>query len=152
MDITRYCSVVAAIAAGHGLTILIATHLAGLTWSDVSSGAPAVVIGETVSIAVLLWPAIWLAIRRLGEHRTPGWLSLPAILIAALTLMAAAFGRPFSLPESPILNLLPLLLIVLASACLVVEGLGVGYLSAADGQERIGSRLLRPARAPSGRF
>ena len=41
--------------------------------------------------------------------------------------MMTAFGRPFAMPsDSPVLHFLPLLLIVLVSACVIVEGLGVG--------------------------
>lgn len=127
VDVLRYWSVLFAIAAGHGLAILLAAQIAGLTVAALVSGQPAFVVAEMLLVAVLLWPAVWLAIRRLHDRRTPGWVALPAILVAALVLMMTAFGRPFAMPaESPLLHLLPLILIVLVSACVIVEGLGVG--------------------------
>ncbi len=131
VDTMRYWSALVAVAAGHGLALLLAAQFAGLTVSAVASGQPAFVIAEMLLVAVLLWPAVWLTIRRLHDRRTPGWLALPAILLAALVLMMTAFGRPFAMPsESPVLHFLPLLLIVLVSACVIVEGLGVGRRAA----------------------
>ncbi len=127
VDALLYWSALVAIAAAHGLAILFAAPFAGLTLGAMASGQPAFVITEMLLVALLLWPAVWLTIRRLHDRRTPGWLALPAILLAALVLMMTAFGRPFAMPsESPALHFLPLLLIVLVSACVIVEGLGVG--------------------------
>lgn len=127
VDAWRYWFALIAIAVGHGLAILFAAPFAGLTLGAILSGQPVFVVAEMLLVALLLWPAVWLTIRRLHDRRTPGWLALPAILFAALVLMMTAFGRPFSVPaESPLLHLLPLILIVLVSACVIVEGLGVG--------------------------
>lgn len=127
VDALRYWSALAAIAAGHGLAIFLASQIAGLTLAAIATGQPVFVVAEMLLVALLLWPAVWLTIRRLHDRRTPGWLALPAILIAALILMITAFGRPFAVPaESALLHCLPLLLIVLVSACVIVEGLGVG--------------------------
>lgn len=129
VDTFRYWSALVAIAAGHGLAIMLAAQLTGLTLAAVVSGQPAFVIAEMLLVALLLWPAVWLTIRRLYDRRTPGWLALPAILVAALVLMMTAFGRPFAIPsDSPVVHVLPLLLIVMVSACVIVEGLGVGRL------------------------
>lgn len=127
IDAWRYWSALVAIAAGHGLAILFAAPFGGLTLGAIVSGQPAFVVAEMLLVALLLWPAVWLTIRRLHDRRTPGWLALPAILLAALVLMITAFERPFAMPsDSPVLHFLPLLLIVFVSACVIVEGLGVG--------------------------
>ncbi|MEZ5925541.1 MAG: hypothetical protein R3D57_14260 [Hyphomicrobiaceae bacterium] len=120
----RYWMTLLGIAAGLGMAILITFEVAGLPLPAVLSGNPALVMAEMALVAVLIWPAMWLAIRRLNHHHTPGWLSLPTILVAALLLMSTAFGRPFSMPvESPMMHLVPLALIVLVSACVMVEWL-----------------------------
>lgn len=127
VDGLRYGLALAAIALGQGLAILAGLWLAGLTLDELLTNSPAVIVAETLMLAVLLWPALWLAIRRLSNSGGPGWLTLPAVIAAVLVVMTTAFGRPFQVPvESSLLRLLPLSVIVLVVACVVVEGLGLG--------------------------
>lgn len=133
VDGLKYWSVLLAIAAGHGLAILLAAHVAGLTIVAIVAATPRFIVAEMLLVALLLWPAVWLAIRRLHDRQSPGWLALPAILLAALALMTTAFGRPFAVPvDWALLHLLPLSLIVFVSACLIVEWLGIGRRSGGE--------------------
>jgi uncharacterized membrane protein YhaH (DUF805 family) len=133
VDGTKYWSVLLAIAGGHGLAILLAADGAGLTLAMVATSNPVFVIAQMLLVAVLLCPAVWLTIRRFYDRKTPGWLSLPTILLAALALMTTAFGRPFSVPVAlPMLQLLPLSLIVLVLAFVIVEWLGIGRRETMD--------------------
>jgi uncharacterized membrane protein YhaH (DUF805 family) len=148
VDGLRYWSILLLIAAGQGLAIILATSFAGLGAAALLSANPAIVVAEMLLVAVLLWPAVWLAIHRLYDHKTPGWLSLPAILLAALILMSTAFGRPFSIPVStPIVHLFPLALIVLVSACVIVEWFGVGRHETAEPAPAQGADIQMPLAA-----
>lgn len=116
-----------AVLLAQGLALLIGTTLAGISLVEFLAATPGLVVTEMLLVAFLIWPALWLAITSLGERRTPGWLSLPAIVAAALFIMTTYFGRPFAMPvEGPMLHLLPLSLILFVAACVVVEGLGIG--------------------------
>ena len=127
VDGVRYGLALAAIALGQGLALLTGLWLAGVTLDGLLSNTPALIVAETLILAVLIWPALWLTIRRLSNSRSPGWLTLPAVIAAVLVVMTTAFGRPFQAPvESSLLNLLPLSVIVLVASCVVVEGLGLG--------------------------
>ncbi|MFO1172257.1 MAG: hypothetical protein U1E49_14980 [Hyphomicrobiaceae bacterium] len=127
VDGVRYGLALAAIALGQGLAILTGLWLAGATLDSLLTNNPALIVAETLMLAVLLWPALWLTIRRLSHSRGPGWLTLPAVIMGVLVIMTTAFGRPFQVSiESSLLNLLPLSVIVLVAACVVVESLGLG--------------------------
>lgn len=127
VDGVRYGLALAAVALGQGVAMLAGLWLAGVTLDEVLANTPMLIVAETLMLAVLLWPALWLTIRRLSHSRTPGWLTLPAVIVGVLAIMTTAFGRPFQVPvESSLLHLFPLSVIVLVAACVVVEGLGLG--------------------------
>jgi uncharacterized membrane protein YhaH (DUF805 family) len=138
-DGRKYWIALAGVLAAQGLALLVGATLAGLSIAGLLASTPGLVVAEMLLVAILLWPALWLAITSLGDRRTPGWLSLPAIVAAALFIMTTSFGRPFALPvDGPMLHLLPLSLILFAAACVVVEGLGIGRREAA------GAKPLEP--------
>lgn len=127
VDGVRYGFALAAIALGQGVAVLAGLWLAGVTIDGVLTNTPALIVTETLLLAVLLWPALWLTIRRLSNRGGPGWLSLPAVIVGVLVVMTTAFGRPFQVPtDSSLLRLLPLSVIILVASCVVVEGLGIG--------------------------
>ena len=146
VDTLRYWSALIGIAAGHGLAIVLGCTLAGLAPAAIAGGTPGFIMAEMLLVATLLWPATGLAIRSLHRRRSPGWMALPAVLLAALALMMTAFGRPFALPEkAELLHLVPLLLIVLVSACMIVEGLGLGRRSAPTQTAPVTGEMPLPA-------
>lgn len=125
----------AGVLLGQGVALVAGAALAGLSLVEILVATPGLVVAEMLLVALLLWPALWLAITSLGDRRSPGWLSLPAIVAAAFLIMTTSFGRPFSIPvEGPILQLLPLSLLLFAAACVVVEGLGIGRRAASSEQ------------------
>ncbi len=82
-------------------------------------------LAEVSALSVLLWPVVAVAIRRLRDRRTHGWLCLPCYLACIVVLMAACFGKPVSLGDSTVAQMLPLVMLLFLTAWLIVDSLTI---------------------------
>jgi uncharacterized membrane protein YhaH (DUF805 family) len=95
----------------------------------------ALALSEAAALVLLLWPAAAVAIRRLRDRHTAGWICLPFHAASIVVFMSAAFGKPVALGSSEVVQLVPLVMLLFLAAWLIVDSLTIADRSAPPNTE-----------------
>lgn len=122
----NYWGAIASLALTLTAGAALAGSLLGFSFADLALRSAAVVLAHIAALVVLLWPSVWVALRRLHDRQTPGWLCAVVYVATVFVFMLAYFGLPIELDAVPAsLTAAPSLLLAIVAAWLIVE-LGIG--------------------------